>query len=72
MLSVFKVQNMHYENYQTLTINPLLPELRKIFLKIFSEVILFRMGRKIYMIFSKSLIKKKFTLRRPWAARQVN
>ena len=39
--------------------NPLLPELRKIFFNFFFDVILFRMGRKIYMIFSKSVIKRK-------------
>ena len=38
----------------------MLPELRKNILKIFVfDVILFIMGRKIYMIFLKSLIKKK-------------
>ena len=44
-------------------LNPLLPELRKNILKIFFDVILFRMGRKIYMIFSKSLIKKNYSMK---------
>ena len=39
--------------------NPLLPELRKIFLKLFFNVILFRMGRRIYMIFLKIFNLKK-------------
>ena len=48
--------------------NPWLPEIRIFFF----DVILFRMGRKIYMIFVKIFHLKKITLRRPWAARQVN
>ena len=41
--------------------NPLLPELRKKYFKKIFDVILFRMGRKIYMIFLKSLIKKNYS-----------
>ena len=40
-------------------LNPLLPELRKKYLKNFFHVILFRMGRKIYMIFLKIFNLKK-------------
>ena len=42
-------------------LNPLLPELRKKYLKkFFFDIILFRMGKNIWF-FSKSLIKKKYS-----------
>ena len=42
--------------------NPLLPELRKNILNFFFDVILFRMGRKIYTFFLKIFNLKKMLL----------